>query len=49
MTESKNKNTRLPKSKGTDSATVYMPNECRKKVKNIVLNEHNQEILHIVE
>jgi SpoVK/Ycf46/Vps4 family AAA+-type ATPase len=45
MTESKNKNTRLPKSKGTDSATVYMPNECRKKVKNIVLNEHNQEIV----
>ncbi|MDQ0885735.1 AAA+ superfamily predicted ATPase [Paenibacillus sp. V4I9] len=39
------KNIRLPKSKGIETATVYTPDECLKKIKHIVLQENNQQIV----
>ena len=39
------KNIRLPKSKGIETATVYTPDECLKKIKHIVLQENNHQIV----
>ncbi|WP_441992309.1 AAA family ATPase [Paenibacillus sp. 2RAB27] len=39
------KNIRLPKSKGIETATVYTPDECLKKIKHIVLQANNQQIV----
>ncbi|TXK74691.1 AAA family ATPase [Paenibacillus sp. N3.4] len=39
------RNIRLPKSKGIETATVYTPNECLKKIKHIVLQENNRLIV----
>lgn len=39
------KNIRLPKSKGIETATVYTPEECLNKIKHIVLQQNNQEIV----
>lgn len=36
---------RLPRSKGTDMATYYTPQECKKKIKRIVLAPINQQIV----
>lgn len=36
---------RLPRSKGTDVATVYTPKECERKVKRIVLPAENRQIV----
>ncbi|MCM3781543.1 ATP-binding protein [Neobacillus mesonae] len=45
MSQNKNKPKMLPKSKGIDAASVYTTNECRKKVKHIVLGENNDSIV----
>lgn len=39
------KNIRLPKSKGIETATVYTPDDCLKKIKHIVLQANNQQIV----
>ncbi|WP_241242731.1 AAA family ATPase [Paenibacillus whitsoniae] len=41
---SKNYN-RMPKSKGIETATVYLPMECAKKIKHMVLQESNRQII----
>ncbi|MBD0382989.1 AAA family ATPase [Paenibacillus sedimenti] len=41
----KKTNGRLPKSKGIDTATVYSPAECKQKVKRIVFQETNKQIV----
>jgi hypothetical protein len=38
-------NSRLPRAKGIDMATVYTPKECARKVKHIVLHPINQQIV----
>ncbi|WP_270169467.1 AAA family ATPase [Paenibacillus sp. SYP-B4298] len=40
-----NANSRLPRSKGIDMATLYTPKECAKKVKRIVLTPDNRRIV----
>jgi len=40
-----NANSRLPRSKGIDMATLYTPKECAKKVKRIVLTPDNRKIV----
>lgn len=39
------KNIRLPKSKGIETATIYTTDECLKKIKHMVLQENNQQIV----
>ncbi|RAV04998.1 AAA family ATPase [Paenibacillus sp. YN15] len=38
-------NNRLPRAKGIDMATVYMPKECARKVKRIVFHPENRRII----
>lgn len=45
MKSKPNPNNRLPRAKGTDMATVYLPKECAKKVKRIVFHPENQRII----
>jgi len=45
MNKTNKNNSRLPKAKGTEMATVYMPKECARKVRHMVLNECNQRII----
>ncbi len=45
MKSKPNSNNRLPRAKGTDMATVYLPKECAKKVKRIVFHPENQRII----
>ncbi|WP_028560555.1 AAA family ATPase [Paenibacillus pinihumi] len=40
-----NNNNRLPRAKGIDMATVYLPKECARKVKRIVLHPANKRIV----
>lgn len=45
MSKNNNTNFRLPRSKGTDMATYFMPKECKKKTKRIVLAPANRQIV----
>ncbi|TYP76422.1 ATPase family protein associated with various cellular activities (AAA) [Paenibacillus methanolicus] len=40
-----NNNSRLPKAKGIDTATVYTPKECAKKAEHNVLTPKNEQIV----
>lgn len=45
MSNKKNTNFRLPRSKGTDVATCYTPKECERKVRRIVFAPVNRQIV----
>lgn len=45
MSKNKNNNRTLPRAKGMDMAAVYLPHECERKVRRIVLHPTNRQVV----